>query len=459
MTKLRATLLALVVAIPAVAISQPAVAAPMWDEPNVLSLPSMGRSSRQSVDSCEFLSNGALALTGKAGAWLPGGQQTKRSASRFMTAIVNTSGRVEGARSRSWVSAQLPRNHKELASDFSPAGSFAYVSSPLSDKRSTTFVLRKRSANGKRGRRFGRRGTVTLKLSAQRTQNFWTRANVLLLKDGGVLLAINRHDGLRLVRYTRSGRRAEWGKNGILRLAGSTLNYWFLPTSAVTPLLETNAGGIIVAASARPGESSSGGSLGILALDSRGNVDGSFADRGLWTPPGGTDVNTSPTPPGAVMQVLESSEGFTVLHANGGPRSQIGFALELYASRLSRAGQMISISGKIDEATNQGDGGFPLTRPFDFAATDRGWHYSSAQTFPYRTGATSHGVNALWSGEAGGGTTRQIYFHDRFLPVGTATTIRGHSVYMCGARDASLSRHKKSWAVFRPALATHLASR
>lgn len=413
---------------------------------------SMGKSPRQSADSCEVLRNGNLAVSGQSGAILPGGEQTNRIRSRLMTAIVNSRGRVRGNRTRSWVSARLPRGHKKLSSDFGPAGSYAFVSTPLRDKFATTFVVSKRGSSGRRVRRFGKRGSVTLKLPRATSSTVWSTANVLLLRDGGVLVSINRDDGLWVARFTRFGTKANWGKKGVLKLRGTSLRYGFLPTTPVTPLLETSAGGLLVAATDRPGESTTNSSLGLLALGSRGEILRSFGDQGLWGPPIAPPTTGTQTTPSQIMQVKEVENGYTVIYGSG-VKYPVGSALRVYATKLTRSGAPTARSDQLDYETDISDIGFPDSRPFTVSVSPRGIIYSSlTMQFSSKRRAATWGSFVNWSGNSSMHTRAEFAYNGRFAPIDLATNRVGTNVFQCGAMNIR-GTARKPWAKFRPAIA------
>jgi hypothetical protein len=283
--------------------------------------------------------------------------------------------------------------------------------------------------------------------------------NVLNLRDGGVLVVIDRGDLEWIYRFTSTGKPANFGTNGVVKLDRLGPSSWYLPPRATTPLLETYDGSLIVAASGRPGQPASGEAIGLIKLSASGALVDGFADHGLWIPPTslaeekplseGTKRDAPQTL--SVVGGRAAGEPLTVLfgtkHSN-----DIGSGTLVAATQLSEKGVRSAITKSFDQSGDGGDGGFPDALPFSFVPTAKGFSYASAwtQTGGGNTTYTYGAIGGLSPTFAPPLTPKRFNTKSKFLANDFAATPDGKHVYACGA--IAQSRANRPWAKFAPAL-------
>lgn len=451
----RTTFAAIVVTIAASAAASSATAAVTYDQTfKTVGLGTMGQFAGQSVTSCEYLLHKRLAISGVGIVNRRGKRGASETASYLGTMMVDSRGRTGKSLTHKWVNAGLPRGYKLHGSDFANAGAgaFAYVAAPRSDKRSSKFSVFKRGASGRAARSFGRGGKVSFALSPYTGRDFWTFASVLTLADGGILAAVSRPDQTWLIRFTVHGKRARWGRNGVVQLPPNDASgSWFLPGNRSLPMQELFPSRILVASSARPGEVPNGNVLGVLALNRVGQLDSTFANNGFWIPPTLPPVANATTAPSRVIDLDVGSGGVSVVFG-WGHRSDLGTTYSFGFANLGLEGKSISVSDPYGHATNVSDIGFPDGLPFGFRSTYRGPIMASAFLQYASDRANFWGDAGIWpSSSFGGVTAERISSSDRFAANDFALDPEGKSMYACGAQNTS-AKSAKSWARSRSAV-------
>lgn len=418
---------------------------------NTVDLGSMGRFAGQAATSCEYLLHKRLAISGVGTVNRYGKRGTVDSATYLGTMMVDVRGRTGKSLTHKWVSAGLPRGYKLYGSDFANAGAgaFAYIAAPRSDKRSSKFSVVKRGASGRAAWRFGRSGKVSFALPPYAGRNFWTFASVLTLSDGGILAAVSRPDKTWLIRFTARGKRAKWGRNGVVQLPPNDASgSWFLPGNRSLPMLEMSPDRILVASSGRPSDAPNKGALGLLALNRAGNIDSSFAENGLWLPPTPQPTVDATPPPSRVIDIDHGESGVSLVFGWAGT-IPIGRTFSFRFANLGPAGETKLISDPYGGASSGGDIGFPDGLPFEFGNTIRGPVMVSTFLQYASDEARYWGEAGMWpSAFFGGVTSQQISSFDRFAPNDFALNPEGDSMYACGALNTT-PKTTKGWAKHR----------
>jgi hypothetical protein len=415
-------------------------------------LPTIAGSPFLPANDCESINNHSLAIS----AQLRGGSRPA-SKSRQVTAILIANTNNPGA--RKWRPVKSSIGEQIVGSDFSPSGDFAYVDSPVLDRKATKFVVRKVGTDGKS---FPGWHDAAIRLAAPAKGGSYKDVSVLNLRDGGVLVSISRFDAVRVFRFTKSGARANFGVGGVVETARMEPSSWFAANHGVTPLVENGDGTLLVAAPGRPRLPRVTSGIGLLKLDKSGvPVDG-FADHGFWTPPKTLGDETSipsdsKTLAGETLGVIGGEGTGLPLTVLFGMRVEFTTGIEerVATAQLSDAGLETAFSKPFDTATNAGDGGFPDAIPFDFKRTQRGYTYAAAwsQLRDQNSGSSFGKVVGLGPLLAPPIRTQTIDIAKaKFMAWDFAATADGKYVYACGGVRPT---HVKSGTVskaYSPAL-------
>jgi hypothetical protein len=420
-------------------------------------LPSANGTPRQAISTCLVRPNGKIAIAGSLGEASPDAGVNKRKQSRIATAIADKNGNL----TRRWLVAPKAKDDMVVASAFSSSNQFAYLTHPVSEKFSNTFLLRRVGADGNTD--FFK--TAKLKLPALSKRGSWRGANVIFLKDGGLLAAINRPDGLYVFRFKKDGSAASFGTDGRVKTSFTKLENWFIPATFTTPLHEAYDGSIYVGASGRPGEAAASKSLGLLKLDANGAPVTSFGERGLWIPPASVPNQPPWTASGQASTVAPSQlmsvdgaqserDRLTVLFATGSTLPSTGTKMYISIGQFASNGSIQIGQRNVGSLTNAGDGGFPLTTPWAFGQGNSGG-YLYANGIGETDGAKANSLAefANWRSPAQLKAVKQTN-HDqtKFLPVTYTVRAGTPYVYECGAVSTGGTTASGSWKSFHPAI-------
>jgi hypothetical protein len=406
-------------------------------------------SSYYPINSCEATNNHSLAVS----ATLSGGSQPL-STKKQITGIAGISTTRPASRKLNAIKSGV--GEKLVASDFAASGAFAYVDSPVLDRKASKFVVRKATITGKP---YPGWHDVHLTLPGPAKGGSFGEVNVLNLADGGVLVSISRFDALRIFRYTSSGGPAVFGNSGVVTTAPMAQSSWYLPNNHATPLLETFDGSLIVAAPGRPGQPKATTGIGLLKLDKSGAVVDGFADHGFWIPPTALAEEKPLFPsdkrlaPEAMKVVRGSGTTLTVLFATR-VEFDTGDSGLIAAAQLTDAGVQTAVSQGFDTATNAGDGGFPDAQPFDFRAAGAGFNYAAAQSqfSSANSGATFGKLVELGPALAPPIEQSKISLEGKFVPFDFAATTDGKYLWACGGYAPKKAKSGIAPKTFQPAL-------
>lgn len=446
----RAALLALI-AIAACATSANAASSQYDPSYGTVGLPTLAGENRLTPTRCEAADNGSLAITGVAG-------NAGRVFSKSRQKVAITIARTNGSTRRSWLRVASKKGEQLVASDLDANGQFSYVDTPVTDRDSTTFVVRRTNYFLGSDRRWK---DVTIKLPALKGSSFGTSVNALNLDNGDLLVVIDRYDAQRIYRFKPTGKPAKFGVSGVVTNAGIGDGSWYLAPRPSTPLLETWDHAIIVAATGRPGQPALGTALGLLKLDKSGTVVDSFADRGLWLPPTALAEEQPLDPsqkrlPAQTMTVLGGENAGKPLTVLFGTRTQneLGTGTLVATAQLSEKGVQQSISKSIDKASDGGDGGFPDAQPFTFAATAKGYQYAAAWSqadagnlvyiFGHRASLTPNLAPPV--------SKKGISAKGKFMAYDFAASPDGKYIYACGALADGPLKTNRPFASYKPVL-------
>ncbi|MBJ7458300.1 MAG: hypothetical protein JHD02_03850 [Thermoleophilaceae bacterium] len=419
-------------------------------------LPTGDGAGRIAATSCEALTKDTFAIVGKIGG--NGPSESASAGSHVRTAILTAD--ANGRSRLGWRRVNGRAGETLAASDFAASGEFTYINSLIAGKKALKLIVRRARPDGRPSSRWK---DATINLPAIKGRATFTNMNVLNLRDGGVLVVVHRRDKQRLYRFDPTGKPSvsSFGTKGRLTLAPVSTETWYLPTDSATPLLETHDGSLIVAASARPGESA-GKAIGLLKLSANGTPVQSFGDRGLWTPPTAfrseqplaADSSREAPLVNAVLGGETPGASLTVLFSTR-TRFAAGTATWTGAARLSEVGAQQSISEAFDQATDSGDTGFPDAQPFGFIRTATGLAYAAGWSQLYATNkARGYGTLATLATDLGAPLKLKSVTlpASRFFAMDYAPTPDGRYVYACGAIASGSSAAKNDWKTYSAAL-------
>lgn len=363
------------------------------------------------------------------------------------TALATTSVSVQprqpmtlGVANVRWKKQRIPSKSTIDSSDYDTSGGFAYLTSPEAQPKSgadklTIFRIAK---TGNRVKSFGRNGYVTVSIPRTSSKDS-LYLRVIALPKGKVFLLTQDKSGLVVRKFTSRGKLdSTWGKEGITTLP-TPAAFEGTPLSPLDAASETSDGGLFIPASGTP-TAPQPNVLGLIKLTGAGEVDSTWANAGLWTPPLPAAPPTYDINGRTLLTAEEPGGSLAVVYADA-MNEDLGIDSSLKLIRVDvKTGMINSAIHGVGDYYNGGDTGFPDAEPWSLAATARGAVFSFAASDYERPGGSFRGAITEISAKAHSPIIRRGINNSGFATGAFAADPAQPYVYLCGSYGLTSSR-------------------
>lgn len=339
-----------------------------------------------------------------------------------------------------WKKQRVPSKSSIQSSDYDTSGGFAYVTSPdrqpkTGADRVTIFRIAK---TGNRVKSFGRNGYVTVSLPRTSSKDSpYTR--VIALPKGKVFLLTQSKAGLVVRKFTSRGKLdSTWGSEGVATLA-TPAAFEGTPLGPLDAASETSDGGLLVPASGTP-TAPQPNVLGLIKLTGAGEIDSSWANAGLWTPPLPAAPPTYDINGRTLLTAEEPGGTYAIVYADA-MNEDLGIDSSLKLIRVdAKTGKLNSAVHGVGDYYNGGDDGFPDADPWALTATQRGAVFAFAASFYTRVGGSFRGAITEISAKPKSPIIRRDVNNSGFATGAFAADPAQPFVYLCGSYGLTSSR-------------------
>lgn len=380
----------------------------------------------QTLKRCETVRGGALAIDAEL--------DTGAKRPLFATAILPRYRTPRSATSSArWRFHNVPRREAVSSSDFAADGSLVYVTAAAAGDEIASLRIFRSLRNGRSDTRFGGDGQIVFRVGEAPRKLDWLDPEVTALTDGGLLLRITGLDGMKLIRFSRTGHVVtKWADGGIFRIASVAA----IPMArAIGDVAETADGRLIVATSptfyaAAPQPSA------LTKLTPGGAIDTSYGDGGFWLPPAPTsNPNVVPyASSGSIVRFQPAADGRVVV-ALTDEAVDVGSSFIVNDFRLAVVGangQTIATTPIVDTDTIGSGNGFPDAAPRGLTATSGGAVFVNG-SFQYGKYPSTLGVIVSWPDASNPAISSRSFGGGLFRVDDFEPSPDGEYVYACGA--------------------------
>lgn len=416
-----------------------------------LLFPDLLKNRDETVDSCEILPGGRLAVAGRFG----DRQYATNHEPKLGVAIVRRFEHAKHVSARAWKLLKVPDKQTVVAQDFAADGSFAYVTANKKGGRLLSAHLFRVRADGRADRRFDGDGQITVDpiWKAGARQN---SLDVTALSSGAVVVGSFDAAGSAIARYKRDGSLdPSWATNGVFSVAGSTAINGWAPILRSGTILES--GSALLVSASDGAQPATARRVGLLKLNAAGAIDATFGINGLWLPPSPSSVSTAGTAysqPGQLVRASVGADGVIAIAYADLADVGTGTSFDYRLASVDANGVTTATSPVVGSYFNGGDDGFPDRHPVEVGATRAGVTFAAAETY-YSSGPGSYRGFAIgWWGDPSSVNAKiPINGGAPFVTDSFAPSPSGQYMYACGSYGGSGSKGKPPWQRKRVAVA------